>query len=101
MRNRADRRRLTRAKIERRRKLMKAYGQQGGTVYEKHRDKIDRSAGYLRDGNVTHYVAVGFRQKTRDRNRYGKVRFLSRRDRVSEEKQLQQMREENRLQSET
>ena len=80
---------------------MKAHGQQGGTVYEKHRDKIDRSVGYLRDGNVTHFVAVGFRQKARDRNRYGKVRFLSRRDRVSEEKQLQQMREENRLQSET
>jgi hypothetical protein len=55
----------------------------------------------MRDGFVTHYVAVGFRQKTRDRNRYGKVRFLSKRDRVSEEKQLQQMREENRLQSET
>ena len=74
---------------------MKAHGQQGGTVYERHRNKIDRSPGYMRDGNVTHYVAVGFREKTRDRNRYGKVRTLSRRDQVSEEQQIRQIKEAN------
>ena len=51
--------------------MMQAHGQQGGHLYEKHRRKIDSSLGYMRDGNVSHYVAVGFRPKTKDRDRYG------------------------------
>ena len=58
-------------KLLRRKRMMQNHGQQGGLVYEKHRRKIDRSLGYMRDGNVTHFVSVGFSKKTRDRDRYG------------------------------
>ena len=34
----------------------------------------------MRDGNVSHYVSVGFRPKTKDRDRYGPARRLSRHD---------------------
>ena len=93
-RDRAERRRLTRAKIDRRKKLLRAHGLQGGLLYEKHRRKIERSAGYLRDGNTAHYAAVGFRPKTRDRNRYGAVRILSKRDKIRMERLTRQLREE-------
>ena len=73
---------------------MQAHGQQGGLLYEKHRKKIDRSAGYMRDGSVTHYVAVGFRPKTRDHRRYGAVRILSKRDKTRADKLIHQLREE-------
>ena len=66
--------------MRRRGEMMRAHGQQGGLLYEKHRWKIDRSLGYMRDGNVSHYVSVGFRPKTKDRDRYGPARWLSRRD---------------------
>lgn len=76
----ARRRGAAARKMRRRREMMRVHGQQGGLLYEKHRRKIDRSLGYMRDGNVSHYVAVGFRPKTKDRNRYGPARRLSRRD---------------------
>lgn len=66
--------------MRRRSEMMLAHGQQGGLLYEKHRRKIDRSLGYMRDGNVSHYVSVGFRPKTKDRDRYGPARRLSRHD---------------------
>lgn len=66
--------------MRRRSEMMRAHGQQGGLLYEKHRRKIDQSLGYMRDGNVSHYVSVGFRPKTKDRDRYGPTRRLSRRD---------------------
>lgn len=50
---------------------MKALGMQGGMVYEKHRAKVRRSTGYMRDGNVSHYVSTKPGQRTRDRNRMG------------------------------
>lgn len=34
------------------------------------------------DGNVTHYVQVGFRGKTRDRTRYGEVLKWSHSDQI-------------------
>lgn len=36
----------------------------------------------MRDGNVTHYVQVGFNGKTRDRTRYGKVLKWSHSDQI-------------------
>ena len=76
----ARRREAVARKMRRRREMMQAHGQQGGLLYEKHRRKIDQSLGYMRDGNVSHYVSVGFRPKTKDRDRYGPARRLSRRD---------------------
>ena len=66
--------------MRRRGELMRIHGQQGGRIFERHRRKIDRSLGYMRDGNVSHYVSVGFRPKTKDRERYGPARRLSRHD---------------------
>ena len=67
-------------KMRKRSEMMRAHGQQCGLFDEKHRQKIDQSLGYMRDGNVTHYVSVGFRPKTKDRNRYGPARRLFRHD---------------------
>ena len=92
-RNRAERRFMTRVKQRRREKLMRQHGQQGGTVYEKHRKKIDASTGYMRDGNLAHYAAVGFHQKTRNRNRYGAVLKLCKRDESKQEAHRQQLEE--------
>lgn len=49
--------------IERRRLLAKALGLQGGTLYAKQREKFQRSAGYIRDGNLRHFVACGVKRK--------------------------------------
>jgi hypothetical protein len=46
-------------KMRKRSQMMRDYGKQGGLIYERHRQKIDQSLGYLRDGNVSHYVSVG------------------------------------------
>ncbi len=66
--DRGERRRRSRRKILQREEMMRFFGQQSGLVYEKHRRKIDRSPGYMRDGNVSHYVSVGFSRKTRDKD---------------------------------
>ena len=76
----AGRRETAARKMRKRSKMMRDHGKQGGLIYERHRQKIDRSLGYMRDGNVSHYVSVGYRPKTKDRNRYGPARRLSRHD---------------------
>lgn len=75
----ASRREATAHKLNQRGKIMRSLGQQSGSVYERHRRKIDRSIGYMRDGNVTHYVAVKPKRKTKH-NPYGKAKQLSRHD---------------------
>lgn len=77
-------------KMRRRREMMRTHGQRGGLIYERHRRKIDSSLGYMRDGNVSHYVAVGSRPKTKDRDRYGPGRRLSRHDTRLENALLEQ-----------
>ena len=59
---RDERRYRAARKIEQRRKLAKDFGLQQGTLYAKHRGKLDKSYGYLRCGNVSHFVAVGFKR---------------------------------------
>jgi hypothetical protein len=56
--NRAERRSRRKKKIAQRVQLMHDLGMQGGSLYEKHRNKIQHSAGYMSKGNVTHYVAA-------------------------------------------
>ena len=95
----ARRREAAARKMRKRSEMMCAHGQQGGLIYEKHRRKIDRSLGYMRDGNVSHYVAVGFRPKTKDRDRYGPARRLSRHDARLEDRtsaQKQEVSDESR-----
>ena len=64
--NAAERRYRMECKLKHRRNLLKALGLQGGTLYERHRDKINHSIGYMRDGNVSHYVSCGFRKRTKN-----------------------------------
>lgn len=56
---RAIRRSRTERIINRRKTLAKAYGLQQGTLYSQKREKIENSYGYIRDGNVSHYICVG------------------------------------------
>lgn len=63
---RGERRYRTEVKLKERERLKKDLGLQGGTVYERHRNKINKSISYMRDGNVTHYVSPSHRSiKTR------------------------------------
>lgn len=71
--SRDDRRQRTSLKLKKRKRLMALLGLQGGSVYEKHREKIGRSIGYMRTGNVSHFVSTKPRRKTRSRDRYGCV----------------------------
>ena len=64
--NAAERRYRTDCKLKHRNNLMKALGLQGGTIYERHRNKIQHSIGYMRDGNVSHYVSCGFGLRTKN-----------------------------------
>lgn len=76
MSRRAKRYIKTQRKLHQREYLLQKLGEQGGLLYDKHIAKIRKSLGYMRDGNVTHYVRCGFSEKTRDRNRYGKVLYF-------------------------
>lgn len=54
--NRANRRYIKNKKIQKREKLLKELGTRGGTLFEKHIDKINKSSGYMsKHGNYTHY----------------------------------------------
>ena len=61
--------------------MLSDFGEQGGTIYEKHIAKVNKSGGYMRDGNVSHYVKVGFGEKTNNRGNCGKNYNPSIRDR--------------------
>lgn len=73
--NKCERIRRTYVKLKQRERLMDSLGMQGGTLYAKHRDKISSSLGYMRDGNVSHYVSVRYTKKY-DRNKLRKYRNL-------------------------
>ena len=62
----AERIDLTNRKLQKRVRLLHIFGARQGTLYQNQREKLDVSFGYMRDGNVTHYVQVGFHGKTRD-----------------------------------
>ncbi len=89
----AKRRHQDMVKLLQRKALMHSLGQQGGMVYEKHIKKINQSLGYMRDGNVTHFVQAGFRQKTRDRSRCGPVVRYSPHDQRAADETWQQLRD--------
>lgn len=73
--NKCERMHRTSIKLKQRKKLMNDLGIQGGTLYARHRVKISNSLGYMRDGNVSHYVSVGHTKKY-DRNKLRKYRNL-------------------------
>ena len=63
MRTLAERIDLTNRKLQKRVRLFHIFGARQGTLYQNQREKLDVSFGYMRDGNVTHYVQVGFRER--------------------------------------
>lgn len=79
---RSDRRWKTNRKLAQRIRLKNEIGLCGGIVYKKHREKIEESAGYMRTGNVSHYVQVKSTRKTRSRDRYGRVYTPAKKDAV-------------------
>jgi hypothetical protein len=82
-RSRQERINLTNRKVQKRKRMLSDFGERGGLIYEKHIEKVKKSPNYMRDGNVTHYVACGQGDKTRQRGRYGKVLSYSHRDEKS------------------
>ena len=44
-------------RVKRRERLAVALGMQMGTLYAKHVEKFEKSKGYVRDGNLRHYVS--------------------------------------------
>jgi len=77
---RNKRRRTTQLKVLQRKRLMSDLGLQGGCIYDRHREKIQRSCGYMRTGNVSHFVSTHPRRKTKSRDRYGTVYMPPKRD---------------------
>lgn len=77
---RAERREVKNKKVAKRLRLMGNLGMQAGTLYARHRDKVQHSGGYMSKGNVSHYVAVRPR-KHYNRSKDGAYGIL----RVSEE----------------
>lgn len=73
--NKCERIRRTHVKLKQRKRLMDNLGMQGGALYAKHRNKISSSLGYMRDGNVSHYVSIRYTKKY-DRNKLRKHRNL-------------------------
>ena len=68
--NRGERRRRTGVKLMERERMMRFLGLQAGSVYRKHRKKVSRSSGYMKSGNVSHFVSTTPRRYTRKRGRY-------------------------------
>ena len=80
-RGRALRRKRTAQKQIKRQGMMRTLGKQIGLDYDRHVEKVERSSGYMRDGNVSHYVATKPTLKTRDRSRMGPPFLPPHRDR--------------------
>ena len=90
---RSERRERVAKKLLHRKNLIRKLGLQGGVIYERHRQKIMASAGYMRTGNVSHFVAVRPTRKTRKRGRYGKVFTPSYRDRKRSQSLADQLKD--------
>lgn len=81
--SRASRRYQRNKKIEQRLKIRKELGAPGGTIYEKHNQKIDENGGgYMaKHGTLKHYSkASHYGRKTTARDKYGKVTDYKRLD---------------------
>lgn len=93
---RAERRRRTWVKLAKRKKMVKDHGFRGGTLYERHQEKISKSPGYMRDGNVSHYARVGFTIKTRNNNWYRPEIVYSHAEQKRYERQMNDLEEYKR-----
>lgn len=85
-------------KIAKRKRIIEAGGLQGGSLYEKHRDKIEKNSGYLdKHGTILHY-GCGTKHtqgKVRDRNSYDGTNNWKHRDIKQMDDMDQQMNEIN------
>ena len=76
-RTRQERRDNTDKKLKQREKLLKDFGPNEGILFERHTQKVNKSLGYMKDGNTSHYVAVGRSKKTKNTARHGTPKNLS------------------------
>ncbi len=90
-----ERQRRTKVKLEKRKRLMISLGLQPGLLYQRHREKIQVSVGYMRTGNVSHFVITAPRRKTRSRKRYGHIYEPSIRDTMQHDSMKFQMEDFN------
>ncbi len=79
---RSERMRRTETKLAQRKALADDLGLQGGLLYKRHRDKLLLSRGFMRTGNVSHFISTRPAKKTRSRDRYGLVYDPAKRDAV-------------------
>ena len=56
-------------RVKRRERIAKSLGMQTGTMYDKHVKKFEQSLGYVRDGNLRHYVACNCKRKIHAKGR--------------------------------
>ena len=89
----SERRYRRHKKIQSRQRIINQSGLRGGTLYEKHREKIQENNGYLaKHGTVLHYANGTKRptQKTRDRDSFAGTNNWQKKDSA----QLQSMDED-------
>lgn len=70
---RAERRLRRNKKVMQRLSLMSDLGQQMGTLYTRHIEKINKNGGYMAKGNLRHYASCKPRRKYNryENNKYG------------------------------
>lgn len=94
--NMAERRARRYKKIKQRERILSASGLAGGTLYEKHREKIKHSHGYLsKHGTLLHYAQGTNRrsQKTRNRKSHQGTENWSYKDKIRIQDMKQQLKE--------
>lgn len=94
--NMAERRARRYKKIKQRERILNASGLAGGVLYEKHREKIKHSRGYIaKHGTLLHYAQGTNRrsQKTRDRKSHQGTENWSYKDKIRIQDMRQQVKE--------
>ena len=92
----AERRRRRYKKIQQRQRIIDQSGLRGGTLYERHRQKITKNNGYLaKHGSVLHYAQGnnGASNKTRDRQSWSGTNNWSAKDQAQIEKMQEDLEE--------
>lgn len=58
-------------RVKKRERLAKSLGMQMGTLYMRHVEKFQASSGYVRDGNLRHYVACNRKRRIHVKGQIG------------------------------
>lgn len=92
--NRGNRRYIENKKIQKRIRMIKELGEQGGTLFEKHLKKIHKSGGYMsKHGNYTHYGKKSHHGPKTRSNNYGPAEQWSHKDKQQIDDMDQQLKD--------